>query len=165
MTPSPVADSRDASSAVATTRVLGEVTALMIQRYAIAVGDTNRLYFDNEYARACGYPGIIAPPNFLPAILGWEAGPTEQELLEDGNDPSLVLPELRGCRLMGGGQQLTFGQPVRPGDIVTAERRLVDFYEKQAKAGRLIFAVSEIRYTNQHGEHLLDCRETLIAAR
>jgi acyl dehydratase len=145
--------------------VLGEVTALMFQRYAIAVGDLNPLYFDDAAARAAGHPGIIAPPNFLTSVLGWEAGPPESELLEDGTDAKILVPEIRGLRLMGGGHELTYGQPVRPGDVVTARRKLVDLYEREAKFGQLLFAVSDIRYTNQRGEHLVTCRETVIAAK
>jgi len=145
-------------------RTLGEVTALMFQRYAIAVDDLNPIYFDDDAARAAGHPGIVAPPNFLTAVLGWEAGPPQGELLEDGTEKKVLIPEIDGLRLMGGGQELTFAQPVRPGDVVTARRKLVDLYQREAKFGLLTFAVSDIVYTNQRGEHLVTCRETLIAA-
>jgi acyl dehydratase len=146
-------------------RVLGEVAALAFQRYAIAVGDLNPVYFDDGAARAAGYPGIVAPPNFLTSVLGWEPGPPEGELLEDGTEKRLLAPEIQGLRLMGGGHELTFGQPVRPGDVVTARRKLVDLYQREAKFGLLTFAVSEIVYQNQRGEHLVTCRETVIAAK
>jgi len=146
-------------------RQLGEVTRLMIQRYAIAVGDLNPLYFDDAYARACDYPGIIAPPNFLTAIIGWDAGPPESELLEDGTERSTLVPEIEGLRLMGGGQQLAFGQPVRPGDVVTARRKLLELYQRESKFGVLTFVVFDVVYTNQRDEHLVTCRETIIAAR
>ncbi|MDA8248737.1 MAG: MaoC family dehydratase N-terminal domain-containing protein [Rhodospirillales bacterium] len=145
--------------------VIGEITALMFQRYAIAVGDLNPIYFDDAAARAAGYPGIVAPPNYLTSVLGWQAGPAEAALLADGTEPGIMTPEIRGLRLMGGGHDLTFGRPVRPGDVVTARRRLVDLYEREAKFGVLIFAISDIVYTDQRGEHLVSCRETIIAAR
>lgn len=147
------------------TRKLGEITALMFQRYAVAVGDLNPIYFDEEAARAAGHPGIVAPPNFLTSVLGWEAGPPEGDLLEDGTEPKNLVPEIQGLRLMGGGHELTLGQPVRPGDVVTARRRLVDLYQREARFGTLTFAISEIVYTNQRDEHLVTCRETVIAAK
>lgn len=146
-------------------RQLGEVTRLMIQRYAIAVGDLNPLYFDEAYARSCGYGGIIAPPNFLTSVLGWGSGPREDELLEDGTERAILIPEIEGLRLMGGGQELSFGQPVRPGDVITARRKLTDLYQREAKFGVLTFALSDIVYTNQRNEHLVTCRETIIAAK
>lgn len=145
--------------------LLGEITALMFQRYAIAVGDLNPIYFDDAAARAAGHPGIVAPPNFLTSILGWQPGPAEPDLLEDGTEAGILAPEIRGLRLMGGGHELTFGRPVRPGDVVTARRKLTELYEREAKFGVLIFAISEIAYTDQRGEHLVTCRETIIAAR
>jgi acyl dehydratase len=146
-------------------QVIGAITALMFQRYAIAVGDLNPIYFDNAAAQAAGYPGIVAPPNFLTSVLGWQAGPAEPDLLADGTEAGIMAPELRGLRLMGGGHELTFGQPVVPGAVVTARRKLVDLYEREAKFGSLIFAISDVVYTDQHGEHLVTCRETYIAAR
>ncbi len=149
----------------ATVRVLGEITALMFQRYAVAAGDLNPIYFDDGAARAAGYPGVVAPPNFLTSVLGWESGPPEGDLLEDGTERAVLVPEIEGLRLMGGGHELTFGQPVRPGDVVTARRKLVELYQREAKFGLLTFAISEIVYTNQRGEHLVTCRETIIAAK
>lgn len=146
-------------------RTIGEITALMFQRYAIAVGDLNPIYFDDAAARAAGYPGVVAPPNFLTSVLGWEAGPAEGDLLEDGTEAGVLAPEIRGLRLMGGGHDLTFGQAVRPGDVVTARRKLVELYAREAKFGLLTFAISEIVYTNHRGEHLVTCRETVIAAK
>jgi acyl dehydratase len=149
----------------ARTRIIGEITALMFQRYAVAAGDLNPIYFDDAAARAAGHPGVVAPPNFLTSVLGWEAGPAEGELLEDGTERAILVPEIEGLRLMGGGHELTFGQAVRPGDVVTARRKLVELYEREAKFGLLTFAISEIVYTNQRGEHLVTCRETVIAAK
>lgn len=146
-------------------RNIGEVTALMFQRYAVAVGDLNPVYFDDAAARAAGHPGVVAPPNFLTSVLGWEAGPPEGELLADGTERANLVPEIEGLRLMGGGHELSFGQPVRPGDVVTARRRLVELYQREARFGLLTFAISEIVYANQRGEHLVTCRETVIAAK
>ena len=146
-------------------QVIGQITALMFQRYAIAVGDLNPIYFDDAAARVAGYTGIVAPPNFLSSVLGWEAGPAEPDLLVDGTETGFLPPEMRGLRLMGGGHDLTFGQPVTPGAIVTARRKLIDLYEREAKFGSLLFAISNVVYTDQHGNHLMTCRETYIAAK
>ncbi|MCL4746767.1 MAG: MaoC family dehydratase [Burkholderiaceae bacterium] len=144
--------------------VLGEITAIAFQRYAIAVGDLNPIYFDDAAARAAGYPGIVAPPNYLSSVLGWEAGPAEGELLPDGLERNASVAEIQGLRLMGGGHDLAFGAPVRPGDIISASRKLLELYERESKMGPLIFAVSEIVYSNQRGENVVTCRETVIAA-
>ncbi|MBI2964285.1 MAG: MaoC family dehydratase N-terminal domain-containing protein [Deltaproteobacteria bacterium] len=143
---------------------LGCVTEVALQRYAVAVGDLNPLYFDDQAARAAGYPGIIAPPNFLSAVLGWQAGPPEGELRPDGTTAAdVAFIALPGARLMGGGQELEIVRPVRPGDEVTLERRLADVEKREGKSGTLTLLKIEKRYRNQHDELLLICRETLIA--
>jgi hypothetical protein len=52
-----------------------EVDALSVARYARSIDDQNTLYFDAAAARACGYKGIIAPPNYLASVLDWSEGP------------------------------------------------------------------------------------------
>ncbi len=143
---------------------LGIVTAEHLQRFAIAVGDLNPLYFDDEAARRAGYPGIVAPPNYLSSIFGWGAGPAEKDLREDGTMPTdVAFIPLPGARLMGGGQELEFVQPVRPGDEITLERRLVDVERREGRSGVLTLLKTEKRYMNQRSELLLICRETIIA--
>jgi acyl dehydratase len=156
-----------------TTELLGEIRALDFQRYAIAVGDLNPIYFDEQAARDAGYAGIVAPPNFITSIIEWGLGALEHEMRDDGNPRDAIArkligldPEdLLGLRMMGGGNEIELGQEVRPGDIVTATRRLVDAYEKPSKMAQLLFAVHETTYVNQHGAILAVCRETNIGAR
>jgi acyl dehydratase len=144
-------------------RVLGEITPLMIQRFAATVGDDNPLYLDAGHARAAGYRNIVAPPTFVAAVLGWEAGPGEQALMEDGSDAALVIPETIGYRFVGGGQSLTFFEPLCAGDVVRARKRLAEVYERDARSGTLTFLVFETVFETDHGTPLVRCRETLIA--
>jgi acyl dehydratase len=146
------------------TRLLGEVRAVDFQRYALAVGDLNPVYFDAAAARAAGYPGIVAPPNFITSIRVWDAGVAEDALRADGSEPDNYPAELIGRRLMGGGQDLQFTQPVRPGDVVTESRRITEVRERQTKTGTLLFVVQEIVFSNQREEVLAILRETLIGA-
>jgi acyl dehydratase len=154
-------------------RQLGVIRALDFQRYAVAVGDLNPIYFDDAAARDAGYPGIVAPPNFLTSIIEWGLGPLRSEMREDGNHRDgmtlkligLTKDQLHGLRMMGGGNQIELGQPVRPGDVVTCRRRLVEVYEKPSKMGQLVFIVHENTYINQQGAMLAVCRETNIGAK
>ncbi len=143
---------------------LGEITLRELQRYAVAVGDMNPLYFDEEYARASAYGGIIAPPNFLTAIIGWHPGPTEDKLTPDGRPASreYTLPLKGVSRAMGGGQELEFLLPVRPGDSFTRVTKLVDITEKEGKSGPLVIVEAEQRYVNQRGETAVVCRTSTI---
>src|SRR4051794_24544879 len=92
-----------------TVEALGEVSALMIRRYARACGDENSLYHDAEYARAHGYADIIAPPNLLTSIVDWNEGGLEPNLREDGTEGEAIagVPP-SGVRIMGGGEDMRF---------------------------------------------------------
>jgi hydroxyacyl-ACP dehydratase HTD2-like protein with hotdog domain len=63
---------------------------------------------------------------------------------------------------MGGGQELEFLVPVRPGDRFTRTERVTDIYERESRAGRLVFVVVEQVYRNQRGETAVICRATTI---
>ncbi len=143
---------------------LGEVTLRDVQRYAVAVGDMNPLYFDEEYARRSAYGGIIAPPNLLTAIISWEAGPPEAELTPDGlpKVSELKLPLREVSRTMGAGQELEFLVPVRPGDRFTRVSKIVDIAEREGRSGRFVLITSEQRYINQRDEVAVVCRASTI---
>jgi len=146
-----------------TETLLGEITLREIQRYAAAAGDLNPLYFDEEYARASVYGGIIAPPNYLTAIIGWAAGPPESELAPDGCLPDPIRPLLPGMqRAMGAGQELEFMAPVRPGDRITRVSRIADATERAGRSGPFVLITFEERYVNQHGNVVVTCRSKVL---
>src|SRR5689334_13760230 len=118
---------------------LGEISLRDCQRYAIAVGDLNPLYFDEDYARASAYGGLIAPPNMLTAIRAWGAGAREDELAPDGvvDLPEEKLP-IRLKRRMAGGQDLQFHAPVRPGDRITRRGGIVSLEEHSGRSGDFV---------------------------
>jgi acyl dehydratase len=142
---------------------LGEISLRDCQRYALATGDLNPLYFDEEYARRSVYGGLIAPPNMLTAVRVWGAGVREQELAADGvvDLPEEKLP-IRLQRRMAGGQELTFHAPVRPGDRITRRGGIISMEERTGRSGELVVMVREDRYFNERGELLVTCRETVL---
>lgn len=139
----------------------GEVLQKEIERYAHAVGDDNPLYFDAAYAQEAGYSGVIAPPLFFEVPLK-EAVPLS-ELRTDGIAKSRQSPvPLSVNRVMAGGQEVEFLQPVYAGDTLTTETRLVDLIEKKGRSGGFVLVVRETVYTNQHNEVVVKSRSTSI---
>ncbi len=118
-----------------------------IRRFAEAIQDTNPLYQDEVKARASRYGGIIAPPAFLRALR-------------------MVLPkvdlDLPLTRLLDGGSDWEYFQPIRAGDTITAITRLTDLREREGKAGRMVFVVHETTYTNQLGQVVAKQRSSMI---
>ena len=142
---------------------LGEISLRDARRYAIAAGDLNPLYFDEEFARASAYRGLIVPPNMLTAVRVWGAGATEPELASDGipDLPEEKLP-IRLTRRMAGGQDLEYHQPVRPGDRITRRGHIVSLEEREGRSGKFVVALREDHYYNERDELLVICRETMI---
>ncbi|MCZ2109113.1 MAG: MaoC family dehydratase N-terminal domain-containing protein [Dehalococcoidia bacterium] len=138
------------------------ITAKEAQRFALAAGDLNPVYFDEEAAQAAGYETTIVPPTFL----GWaltppgSAGNTRTDGLYRAEGRRV---NLRVKRVMFGGEEWDFVQPVYPGDTVTAVTRLKDLEEKMGSSGPFVLQTTETTYTNQRGETVARSRGKSIA--
>ena len=136
-----------------------EVGKASIRRFAVAVGDVNPLYLDEEYAKKSKYGGIIAPPTFV-----CETGQYySDELLEDGKPKD--MQELAPCiktLAIRGGNEYEFFRPLRPEDVITARSKVIDIYEKTAKTGKLLFIIRQWTYANHKNEVIATNKETMI---
>ena len=129
----------------------GTITAKEAQRFALAAGDHNPLYFDPEAARASGYRDILVPPIFLAWSLA-PARPVEEVRVDglyrgEGRRVSLNVK-----RVMFGGEDWEYLAPVYVGDTITSETRLKSLEEKSGGSGPFVLQMTETTYTNQHGE-------------
>ena len=81
------------------------VEAGHIRRFAEAIEDENPLWNDQVKARRSRYGGVVASPTFLRTISA--AVPS--------------VPELSSLtRVLDGGSEWNYFEPVRPGDTITA---------------------------------------------
>jgi len=135
-----------------------EVTKAAIRRFAQAIGDDSPLYYDQEYAATTQWGGIVAPPTFF-FTLGYYEDTPGTKYREDGRPigTEIEVP-LPVSRTVGGASSVEFGEPVRPGDVITVQKKVADVYSKQGKSGLLYFTVVATTYTNQKGEMV--ARET-----
>ena len=121
-----------------------------IKKLAIAIGDLNPLYLDEERARKSRYGGIIAHPlqyHMYPLNLV-----PESELTTDGITKERALP-MKYSGAVFGGAEAEFFVPIRPGDIITAKKKIVDMTERESSKGGWIALITyEITSTNQKGE-------------
>ena len=53
---------------------------------------------------------------------------------------------------MNGGQTDTYGVPMRPGDVIGARSRLVDWWEREGRLGHTLYVRNEIEWRNQNDE-------------
>jgi acyl dehydratase len=143
---------------------LGRMSAREFQRFAIACGETNPVYYDDVAARSAGFPAAIAPPLYLSSVTNWGAGPSLSELRQDGSGHSDTrdLP-LDGLRLMGCGQELEFHAPVTDGTEVSVESYLSSAELKEGTSGPLLILKTTRRYLDSSGSPVAVCTETVIA--
>jgi len=141
----------------------GEVIRRDWQRWAAAVGDDNRLWFDPDYARANGYRDVICPPLYLQyAILG--VSPLSG-LRPDGSSGavsgSLAFP--KAPRRMAGGESTTFHLPAYHRDEIEMVRTISAVVEKEGRSGRFVLVTWHTVYRNQHGELVAEASTSMIA--
>jgi acyl dehydratase len=143
---------------------LGEVSPILTKRYAAAVGDRNPLYLDEAAAAAAGYANVIAPPNFIAAVITWSPGAPYDGLREDGTEADTHLPGVpaQGVRVMGGGEEMTFEKPVVAGTVLTRATELVDVSLRESSKGAMIVARYQDLYTDGNGDALLRTVRTVL---
>jgi acyl dehydratase len=129
-----------------------------IRYFARAVGDDNPLYTDAATARGAGYADVIAPPTLVCETNQY----IDRRRDSDGYVGHLWDIDVPGTRLIRGGNEYEFHQPVYPSDCITAHWRIADMTERSSSRGAMLFVISEVRFTNQHGELLAVNRETNI---
>ena len=123
-----------------------EVEKETIRRVAHALGDPNPLWRDEEYAKGTSHEGIIAfPIAFHPSTRAGRANASYESPARGGVVAS---------------DEWEFLEPVRPGDEITVTTRVVDFYEREGRQGKMLFTVTETTYRNQHGRVAMLQRRT-----
>lgn len=129
-----------------------EITRRDIQKYAAATEQRQEKYLR----------GDEAPPMFIFNLFS--NIPQMDELRNDGlARGSAAGPKLPLKRIMAGGTEIRQHLAIKPGDVLTGTRRLVDIYEKEGSSGPLIFMVRELAISNATGEAVMEEIQTSIA--
>ena len=124
-----------------------QVDADRIRQYADAVGEDSPVHHDSEAAKAAGFRDIVAPPMFAVVYSAPAMGPPILEVIGE------LLP-----RMVHGGQEFVWGEPVCAGDTITTQAEVKEIFEKDDKA----FFVFESVSRNQDGEETVRAKWTNI---
>ena len=131
-----------------TAPVTTEIEKGAIIKFARAIGDENPLFNDEAGARKGPYGGLIAPPTFLRSVAS----------------SRMDLPfEIPFERVLDGGSEWEYFEPVRPGDRITVTSQFSDIYERPGRLGNMLFMVRETSYVNQAGRLVAVQRTTGIS--
>ena len=112
-----------------------------IREFARATGETNRVHFEVDFARAAGYRDVVAPPMFVAVY----AAPVFREALWD---PSLAVDRRMTVH---GAQEFRWGELVIAGDELVTSVLL----RSDELRGRNRFIVFETKTTNQNAEFVV----------
>jgi acyl dehydratase len=122
-----------------------------IREFADAIGDSNPIYRDPDYAAEMGFAGILAPPTMLRTFLYEPKAASEALKVKDWS------------YIVHGEQEFEYFAPIVAGDVLTAQERIAGITEKEnRRAGKLQIAVIETTFHNQRGEKVQVARRTLV---
>lgn len=123
-----------------------DASRIAIVRFVRGIGDRNPLWLGEEHAKGTRWGRMIAPPTWLYTVHN-----------------TVITPGLRGIHTLYAGASWEFYQPVRLGDVITAEATLLDAKEKEGRyCGRMIMQVGEVVYRNQMGEAVAKCQPRVM---
>ncbi len=155
------------------------VEASHILMFARAIGDTNKIYSDGDYAASSEAGSIIAPPTFAQASAQFDpnyflrpkdgqkwfgSGRTASGTMRDpaaDDGPAPADDEKSGSSAGGlhAEQHFTYHRHIRPGDVLTGTVKEGERWEKQSKrAGTLKFSETITEYHDQNGELVITAR-------
>ena len=125
--------------------------------FALAIGDLDPIYYDEEYAKKSRFGGIIASNTFSHALRG------------DKSTLIRSIPQI-GPRIpqknLHGEHEIEYFQPLRPGDVIKFRIKIVDIFEREGKRnGTMDVFVLDIPCYNQRGELALRYRQTFVTRR
>jgi N-terminal half of MaoC dehydratase len=111
-------------------------------------------------------PGIVAPEEFNP--FAWLTAERQNFTLATDENAvgrtELMLgttpPDVR--HMLNGGMEVSYGEPMRPGDVITSSNRLAEYSEREGRFGQMLFTIFEDTWTNDRDCLVKQTRSTLI---
>jgi acyl dehydratase len=123
-----------------------------IRRWVMAMDYPNPIHWDQDFARASKFGGLVAPQSIAVAL---DYG--------HGCQPACV-GKIPGSHLIFGGEEWWhYGYRIRPGDQLFQERRFHDYKVAETKfAGPTMFSRGDTIHRNQQGTVVAKSRSTAI---
>jgi acyl dehydratase len=132
------------------------VTADTIWHFALGVGDDNPLWWDEGYAAATRWEGLIAPPTYL---FSHTSGP--RLTAEQGE--SMAERFLPGCMGLWASERWRWRRPARVGEKIHAEAWLAEVRvsDRSSFGGRSVAQTERQDLVTDTGEVLVEIDRTL----
>jgi len=131
-----------------------EVERGKIRELALAIGDDNPIYQSREAAQAAGYRDVPLFPTAPTMLTIWGNAKMVSQIVSLG---------INVMRILHGEEEYEYLAPINPGDTLTGVMTVVDGKTRQGKDGSSMdILTTEIRYTNQRGQPVLNAREMIL---
>jgi acyl dehydratase len=131
-----------------------EVERCKIHELALAIGDDNPVYHSREAAQAAGYQDVPLYPTSPTVFNFW--GNTDQ-------GSQLKSAGINVMRILHGEEEYDYLTPIYPGDTLTGVTTIISGKNRQGRDGSSMdILTTETRYTNQHHQHVLSARTTIV---
>ncbi len=142
-------------------RPLEVLSASDVRRYVDATGDENRLWLDDQFARAAGYRGQLLPPT----LVGWVPFSFRESTERANADPMDLrrqLPLPPGyTNVRNAGSETEWIAPVYLGEQLFTRSCIVDIVAREGRAGLGIYITQEEQVLNPDEQIVLRRRHTL----
>lgn len=134
-----------------------EVDKTGVRMFARAIGYSDRVFYDEEYAKSQGYRNLPAPPGFLgTAVYDPEtSNPTFSRRRSEGLKTPLK-------RLLNGGNEFEYHEVICAGDVLTMTEQITDIKERAGGMGPMLITTREQIYRNEAGRVVAIARGTSI---
>ena len=133
-----------------------EVDKTGCRMFARAVGHTDLIFYDEEYAKSKGYRSIVAPPGFLGTLV---FSPRSAQ-------PDAEMSGLRFSvpykRVLNGGTEYEYFGDICAGDVLTASTKISGFNERAGSMGPMLMTTRETTLTDQNGQVVAKMFGTVI---
>ncbi len=131
-----------------------EVERVKIRELALAIGDDNPIYQSREAAQAAGYADVPLFPTAPTMFTFWGNTNMVSQIASLG---------INAMRILHGEEDYEYLAPIYPGDTLTGVMTVIDGKTRHGPGGSVMdILIVETRYTNQHGQSVLNAREMMI---
>ena len=131
-----------------------EVDKTAVRMFARALGYTDLIYYDEQYAKSKGYRSLPAPMGFLGHPIFRPDIPSRPAYVMSFKTPYK--------RVLNGGTDIEYYEPICAGDVLTSTSKIADLSERSANIGPMLLITGETTYKNQAGKVVARFRGTLI---
>ncbi len=134
-----------------------EVDKTGCRMFARAVGHSDLIFYDEDYAKSKGYRSIVAPPGFFGTRT---FAPSAGGAAGQGR-PGMGF-SIPYKRVLNGGTEIEYYGTVCAGDVLEARNKITGFNERSGSMGPMLITNRETTFRNQKGEIVAVERGTVI---